>query len=394
MKKTVKNSALWTTLIGGSLLAASSHAAPSMQDEIKALKEQNRIMMERMNATMDMIENQKPATAGHGSGKGKTTLGGYGELHYNNLSNSISGKSAKKEIDMHRFILFVGHEFSKDIRFWSEMEVEHAQVTGSGGEVSIEQGYIEFDLNDSLQSRAGVLLVPVGFINETHEPPVFYGVERNNVEKYIIPTTWREGGVSLHGRISAFSYDLALHSGLNASSSSNYAVRSGRTAVRQAPAAAPAVTARVKWTGIPGLELGAAIQKQSHVAQGTDVNAGAATLLETHAVWQQNRFTLKALYAGWNLSGSGPASVGANKQSGWYVEPSFKLSPKLGLFARYSTWDNQAGDNTDSAYTQTDIGVNYWPHEDVVVKLDLQSQKAPAGKSAYSGFNLGIGYMF
>ncbi len=389
-----KSTTLLSTLVGAALLSQPVMADPDLQKEIDALKKQNQTIMERMNATMDMMESKQPASHGHGSGKGKTTVGGYGELHYSNQANSIADQPAKKEIDLHRFILFLGHEFSKDIRFWSEMEVEHATADPNGGEVAMEQAYLEFDLSDKLQSRAGILLVPVGFINETHEPPVFYGVERNNVEKYIIPTTWREGGVSINGKAGDFKYDLVVHSGLQISSGDNYAVRKGRKGVREAPANAPAVTARVKWNVTPGLELGAALQNQSDMGQGMDASVGAGTLTEAHAVWQVNKFTLKALYASWNITGSGAASVGADKQTGWYIEPSYKLTPKMGVFARYSTWDNRAGDNADSAYTQSDIGVNYWPHEDVVVKMDFQTQTAPAGKSAYNGINLGIGYMF
>ncbi|OUR68170.1 porin, partial [Cycloclasticus sp. 46_83_sub15_T18] len=117
----------------------------------------------------------------------KTTIGGYGELHYNNLSGK-GGASDKDAIDFHRFVLFFGHEFSDDIRFFSELELEHS-IAGDGkdGEVELEQAYIDFDLNDQHTARAGLFLLPVGIINETHEPPTFYGTERNPVEKNIIP---------------------------------------------------------------------------------------------------------------------------------------------------------------------------------------------------------------
>lgn len=359
-----------------------------LQQEVDGLKRQNRVILERLEASMDMMEKRGK------SGPSKTSIGGYGELHYNNLSNNKVGGDDKKEIDLHRFILFVGHEFSPDIRFWSELEVEHTKTDKDGGEVAIEQAYLEFDLTDSLLARTGVMLVPVGIINETHEPPTFYGVERNNVEKNIIPTTWREGGVSLNGRNGGFSYDLAVHSGLQTSAADNYAVRKGREAVREAPADDPAYTARVKWTGIAGLELAASVQQQTDITQGTDITAGAATLIEAHLVWQTGPFALRTLYASWSLDGEGPRAVGADEQTGWYVEPSFRLSPKLGVFARHSSWDNRVNSGSDTETTQTDIGFNYWPHEDVVLKADYQTQDAPQGKDEYEGFNLGVGYQF
>ena len=331
----------------------------------------------------------------HGS-RGSTTVGAYGEMHYSNLTDENGVEADKQEMDFHRFILFMGHEFNDRIRFWSELEVEHAYVEpDEGGEVAIEQAFMEFDLNPDMAARAGIMLIPVGFINETHEPPTFYGVERNNVAKYILPTTWREGGAGLTGRFGdGFSYDLMVHTGLQTSAGSNYAVRKGRKGVGNAPASDLATTARVTWSGVPGLQLGVAAQYQSDITQGADATAGSATLFSPTISWQISQFTLRGVYATWSLDGSGPASIGADEQTGWYLEPSWKVNSKLGLFARVSTWDNQVNSNTDTEYSQWDVGFNYWPHEDVVLKVDYQNQSAPAGKAEYDGFNLGIGYQF
>jgi len=171
-----------------------------------------------------------------------TSIGGYGELHYNNLTTSQTGKadSTKKEIDFHRFVLFFGHEFNDKIRFFSEFEVEHALVKdtadgSNGGEVEVEQAYVEFDLSNQHNAKAGMIIVPVGIINETHEPPTFYGVERNPVEKVILPTTWWNGGLMLNGRSrSGFSYDLMISEGLYAND--GYSIRTGRQKTSQAKA--------------------------------------------------------------------------------------------------------------------------------------------------------------
>ena len=376
----------------------------SQQKQIEQLKANAAVTEEKVEATGEILEQQVASNSngsgGHGGGYGisnKTTIGGYGELHYNNLDNQLSAGSDKNEIDLHRAILFVGHEFSDKIRFWSELEVEHAQAGDgkTGGEVAIEQAYLEFDINENLSSRAGVILVPAGILNETHEPTTFYGVERNPVENKIIPTTWREGGASLSGHFAeGWSFDLAAHSGLNTNSGANYAVRSGRQSVRQAAADDLAYTGRIKWTGIPGIELAMTAQYQTDMTQSTDANAGSATLLETHLIANRGPFGLRALYATWDLNGSGPSSIGADEQTGWYIEPSFKVNPKLGLFARYNVWDNQAGSSTDTEYTQVDVGVNYWPHPDVVIKADYQIQDAPSGKNEFDGINVGVGYQF
>ena len=240
-----------------------------------------------------------------------------------------------------------------------------------------------------------MMLVPVGIINETHEPPTFYGVERPEVEKYVLPTTWREGGVQLVWRPRpGWQADLMLHSGFQTSASDNYAVRKGRKSVGEAPADDLAFTARVRWTGTPGVELAAAYQRQGDVTQGTDANAGAANLWTAHAIVQKGRAGLRALYARWDLDGSGPASVGADVQRGWYVEPSWRFSGELGAFARYARWDNQAGSAaTASEKRQWNLGLNWWPHPDVVFKLDWQIEDNADGKNQ-DGLNLGVGYMF
>ena len=164
----------------------------------------------------------------------ETTIGGYGELHYNNLDNDAG--TEKKEFDFHRFVLEFGHDFNDQIRFFSEVE--------------LEQAYIEIDISNSSYVRTGVFLIPVGILNETHEPPSFYGVERNPVEKNIIPTTWWEAGAMYSAHMdNGISYDLAIHSGLERADGN---IRSGRQKVAEANGESLAYTARIKYTGMPG----------------------------------------------------------------------------------------------------------------------------------------------
>ncbi|MBL4743715.1 MAG: porin, partial [Cycloclasticus sp.] len=307
------------------------------------------------------------------------------------------GASDKDEIDFHRFVLFFGHEFNDDIRFFSELELEHS-IAGEGkvGEVELEQAYIDFDLNDNHTARAGLFLLPVGIINETHEPPTFYGTERNPIEKNIIPATWWAAGAGAHGQLGAgFSYDAYIHSGLAVPSS--FKIRSGRQKVGKAKANDPAVTARLKYTGIPGLELAVSAQHQKNMGQGLVAGLDSGNLIETHAIWSTGPFMIKALYAAWDIDGSAIEAAGADKQNGFYVEPSFRVSEKFGVFARFNQWDNKAGSNSgsasDSEKEQWDIGVNYWPHEDVVIKADYQYQNNDDGKDQ-NGLNIGLGYQF
>jgi len=369
------------------------------QREIEALKAGQKANTEKVEATADAVESVetdkqgKYTTTGGSNWFENTQIGGYGELHYNNLDS-------KKEIDFHRFVLEFGHQFTDRLRMFSELELEHS-VSGDGenGEVELEQAYVEYDLTQNQHAKAGVFLLPVGILNETHEPPTFYGVERNPVEKNIIPTTWWAGGIALNGEITpGWSYDFAVHEGLDTSAGDSYAVRSGRQKTSEADANDLASTARIKWTGVAGVELAASVQYQEDVTQGKDPDAGHAWLYEVHTDIERGPFGLRALYAMWDLDGSGPESVGADEQEGFYIEPSYKFSlfdQNFGVFARYNQWDNQAGDsNSDSEKKQFNAGVNYWPHPDVVLKADVQQQDNEGDNKNDNGFNLGVGYQF
>jgi len=232
-------------------------------------------------------------------------------------------------------------------------------------------------------------------LNETHEPPTFYGVERNPVEKNIIPTTWWEGGLSFTGGFAdAMRYDFALHSGLFTTADDNYAIRAGRQKTAKAKFNSQASTGRLRWRGVPGLELSASVQYQQDITQDTDPLAGNAWLYTGLVAWQHRKFGLRALYARWSLDGIGPESIGADRQDGWYVEPSWRFNDHWGIFARYNRWDNLAGSDADTEYTQWDVGVNYWLHPKVVFKLDYQDQDAAPGHKELDGWNLGLGYQF
>ena len=392
----LSNKHLLPLLLTGILVVPSSYAAnePSTDELYKLIKQQQKqleTLESQIEATASQLETGMTTSAGTAS---KTSIGGYGEMHYNNL-NGEGGADDLKEIDFHRFVMFFGHEFSKTVRFWSELEVEHS-IAGDGkvGEIELEQAYVEVDLNQNHKTRFGMMLIPVGIINETHEPPVFYGIERNPVEKNIIPATWWAGGVSVLGELApGWSYEMAVHEGLNTTAAKSYKPRDGRQKTGKAQADNLAYTGRIKWTGMAGVEIAATVQQQTDITQGNDTTAGSANLFELHGIYNKGPFTLKALYAQWSLDGTGPQSIGADEQSGWYVEPSFKINEKFGVFARYNKYDNTAGDSAASEKQQTDIGFNWWIDPSVVIKADYQTQDNDNGENQ-NGFNLGMGYMF
>lgn len=375
----------------------------NQQREIEALRRAQQATDEKANAADDKAEAAVVAVeSGSSGGTGgswadRTRIGGYGELHYNNVDASDPAND-NKEVDFHRFVLYAGHEFTDDIRFFSEFEIEH-DIAGEGqnGEVEVEQAYVEFDIRDNLQAKGGLFLLPVGILNETHEPNTFYGVERNDVESIIIPATWWAGGAALGGRhANGVSWDVAVHEGLMIPTTGGdaFRVREGRQKTSEASAEDLAFTGRVRYTGIPGLELAASANYQSDASQAGGDGLDEGLLLEAHAVYEKGPFGLRALYAQWDFDGTAVTAAGVDEQTGWYIEPSYKVRRDLGLYTRYEDVDAA---RTQDRFSQWEVGVNFWPHEDVVIKADYRSRDhdltAEAGRD-FDAFDLGIGYQF
>jgi hypothetical protein len=404
-------SARWLSAVAIALLlsAPPAHAQSNeellarieaMQQEIDALKQlvQNtQRKTDETDAKVEAVAEAVETSVMDEPQRKTTTIAGYGELHYNNLSAEDPAYDLD-EVDFHRFVLFFGHEFNDKTRFYSEVELEHSLAgDGKPGEVELEQAFIEFDLKDNLFARGGLFLVPVGILNETHEPPTFYGVERNSVESIIIPSTWWEAGLGLNGRWGGnWDWDLALTSGLAMpiSGSNAFRVRSGRQKVAEALASDGAVTGRLRYMGIPGLQAALSVQHQFDPSQESGDGLDDGTLIETHVDYRRGPFGLRALYARWEFSGDAVEAEDADTQTGWYVEPSYRVNDHIGFYTRYE--DVEAAREQDR-FSQWEVGLNWWPVENVVVKFDYRDRSHDLDSASgrdFHGIDIGIGYNF
>ena len=340
------------------------------------------------------------------------SIGGYGEVHYNNYkaddddANPFGGEDNFDELDIHRFVLFFGYQFTENLRFYSEFEIEHGGVEPDGdplgGEVEVEQAFVEWDFAENTSALGGIFILPVGIINETHEPDTFYGVERNTVENIIIPATWWAAGAMLTHRFdSGLKLEFAVHEGLEipTTGSSAFRVRSGRQKSSNADASHLAYTGALTYTGIQGLEVGATIQHQDDVSQSGGDGLEDGLLWAGHIAYDGNfgdiGAGLRALYAEWDFDGAAVELANDDKQHGWYIEPSIKpFGDSLGFFFRYE--DVKGGRERDE-FNQWSAGLNYWLHENVVLKADYVNREhdedAEEGRD-YDGYNLGVGWSF
>ncbi|RMF86156.1 MAG: porin [Nitrospirae bacterium] len=348
----------------------------------------------------------------------RVTVGGYGEAHYNNFDGTRDDGSeagAEDLLDLHRFVLFFGYRFSDTLSFRSEVEIEHALASHEEedpGEVEMEQAYVEWAADPHAGLRGGLLLVPAGILNETHEPPTFFGVERNRVETRIIPTTWRELGVQLFGEILlGLRYQVGLHSGLELppGADARGGLRGTRQGAAEATAERLAASLALRAKPVRGLSAGLSLFYQGDLTQGAGGDL-SALLSEAHARYRLGPLEARALYARWDLDGAEDflAETGgqvATTQQGWYLEAACHLArwlpggQDLAPFVRHERLDTNHslpdGVARDPGFDErvTTVGLNYWPVPQVVLKADVQDFHDGAG-TGLDRWNLGIGWWF
>ena len=369
------------------LTVTAANAAPTAEEMWQTIQDQQKVieqLQEQLDVTAEAVES-----GGGSSGSSwadKTYMGGYGELHY-------KAGDGTDQADFHRFVLYIGHDYTDNIHFFSEFELEHSLAgEGKPGEVELEQAWIEIDINDNHSLRAGLDILPIGLLNVTHEPNTFYGVERNEVEKRIIPATWWEAGVGLNGELApGVNYDVVLHSGLETNSN----IRSGRQKVAEANAEYPAGTARLRYTGVPGLEISGSVQYQSNI--GGELQSGnQATLMSTHVDYKHSSgFGLRALWAGWQMDDD--LSADGKSSDGWYIEPAYRFKTggnwEAGVYARYEEID-RGNATTRNEQERKSFGMNIWPHENVVFKFTYESVDDVDADTGADNVYLGVGYQF
>jgi hypothetical protein len=371
--------------------------------------------IERLEKKLDAL-NEEVESLKEESGPGfldRLSIGGYGELHYNDFREV----DKESEIDFHRFVLFFGYEFNDWIKFASELELEHV-LSGEGkeGEVELEQAYLDFLLSRPVNLRAGLMLVPVGIINETHEPPTFYGVERPDVDKNIIPTTWWEAGAGIFGEISpGLNYKLYFVSSLDASGfTASSGLRGGRQKVSKAKAEDFAFTGRLEYTALLGLKLGGSFFTGDASQNDSALGEATVTLVEGDIQYNIGNFDLRGLYAYVDVEDADRIKAVTTEDVGesmvgWYVEGAYRFlnhilpdtEQDLAVFARYSEYDTQKDVPSGSIATGKNdvevltIGLDYKPHPSLVIKVDYQDRDNDDPLTdAADQWNVGIGYWF
>ena len=353
---------------------------------------------------------------------GKLSFHGYGELHYNSsdAGSNVPSKDAPDSaarVDFHRMVWGLSYHYNDRISLHTEVDFEHA-----ANEIELEFAYLDFLINPAINVRAGAMLMPVGPLNEFHEPPLFYSVERPYVQNAIIPTTWQEGGAGIYGApLPGLKYRLYLVSGLNGDRfRASDGIRKGRGKVaggENQPLSGDELAAvgRLEYTAVPGLTLGgSAYSGGANQEEDPDLDGVDVTIFEGDIRYRKFGLDLTGVYTQIDIDDAEKinAKTGqlvGEKLVGWYVEGAYDILRPLALqsekrlmaFVRYEQINTQeevpTGFTADPKNDRNVItyGLAYYPITSVAIKADVENwENEAATNNDGNRFNLGVAYMF
>ena len=348
-------------------------------------------------------------------GKG-LSVGGYGEFNYQSFVND-KVNNQKDNADFERLVLYLGYKFTDNILFNSEIEFEHA-TTESQGAVSVEFASLDFFIDPMVNVRAGMVLMPMGFVNRIHEPPFYFGNNRPEVERTIIPSTWSEIGVGLFGELLPnLTYTTYVVNGLDAKGFSSSGIRGSRQKGSKARAQDFAFVGRIDYAPgqLPGLTFGGSTylgnSGQNQDFNGQQIDA-FTQLYEAHLQWKYRGLEFRTLGSWGHIDDAAVLSaykkeVIGKDNYGWYTEVGYDILPHilpetvqyLAPFFRYERMDTVASTPAGWADDLTkdreifQVGLQYKPIPNVVVKADYRNFNSKGGNLP-DDFNLGVGFIF
>jgi len=390
---------------------------------MKKTKIRKTLIMGILFSTIIISKAQNTAEKIIGSNQG-LHIGGYGQIYYNKQINDELNHNAT--LDVHRLVTFFGYNFNEKTSFISEIEMEHVK------EVYVEQAFLSHIIKNNLTVNAGLMLIPMGIQNLYHEPPTFNGVERTNVDKYIVPTTWREMGVSVNGRMmdNTLSYELMLVNGFNGYDgagvfSGSSGLRSGRQKAAKSYMTSPDFASRFSYLGIPNLNLGLSTylgESESSAYNGLDLSdenavmSADSTIIGVNMIgidgrYQQGALQLRGQYVVADLSNTNQYNIFTgkdlgSKMMGYYAEAGYNLLSKketndeLIAFVRYENYNThkEVEDNItiNSNYDRKDVilGLGWKLAKGAMFKVDYQIKSNGNSNPRTDYINIGTAVWF
>ena len=391
----------------------------------------------------------------------RLTVGGYGEVAYsrNFFSDHVSRYSQPEEhrndpshgrFDIPHAVIYLGYDFGKGWSFGTEIEFEHGgagiayekedeeggeweQETEHGGEVALEQFWLQKSFARWANIRAGHIIVPVGLNNAHHEPLNFFTVYRPEGENTILPSTWHQTGLSFWGRYKDFRYEAQLIAGLNADNFTNTGwINRGPASPLEFDVANKYGTAlRIDNYSVPGLRIGLS-GYYGHSIGNTypnDANGAGATYKGQVAIgaldftynahnwivrgqadygYLGDAAQLKYMYN--RLSSKSPYKHSAFVSSHAYavgIEAGYDIfsqihslrqrSQRMFLFGRFEAYNPYASNTNGVSYDYTAVkrmavGFNYHPIRQIVIKGEYSKRFLKSIYNDEPSVNIGIAY--
>lgn len=374
---------------------------------------------------------------------------GYGSFVYRNfdyLQNYQKDPDNRSQVDFERFVLSPRFLLTDTIKIVSEIEFEHGG-TGTtmeydtldefgefeaeieqGGEVAVEEAYLDIYSKPWLSYRIGHMIIPVGLNTQRHLPTLQLASTRNVSETTILPDTWHESGIMAYGRFAEkYNYQAMVMTGLNSEffNSANWIQAGTQKQFETANADDLALALRVDYGDIVGSHIGASF----YVGDSNDnrnkeqlSSKGTVTIQEIHGVYDENNIRLRALFLLGKLSASeaitkannglpnaleAKRSPVASEALAWFIESGYNIAPMLSHdraiipFLRYDFVDsmyNTQGVVQDLArYERTTVtaGINYFITPTVVLKADYATtSNGDSSIDDLSVFSMSAGFQF
>ena len=413
-----------TTAMSLVTMMALGAQASSLEERVKALEEQNMVLTEEVLASQSggftLVDTEKSYN-GMGAAASKVyfsknplSIGGYGEMFY------AKPEGKDDYADVYRFITYFGYKFNDWIVLNTEIEFEHGadSTSGNGGKTVVEFLYLDFLLSQEVNVRLGHVLVPMGLVNLRHEPTLFNTVQRPEIEKNLIPSTWHENGALVYGRFdnANIEYTAGVINALNLNNdyttkgddTQSKWIREGRLGSSKEASFEPAFVGRMDYTGVNGLMVGASVYygEGSNLKDNVnDVSGLTTTMFDIHATYDNGPFSAYGLYTQTNLDGAEKLndSDAVEKASGYYANVSYDVASLVGLkyalpvFAQYENYNpvekRVDGNFEDKFQTEiVTIGLNFFPADQVVLKSDYTMKDDVNGKQ--NTFSFGLGFIF
>ncbi len=390
----------------------------------------------------------------------RLTIGGYGEavMTYNMYSDNFGIYSSPEtyadskghgRFDIPHAVISLGYDFGKGWSLGMEIEFEHGGVEAAvereneeagefekeierGGEIALEQFWIQKSFMPQLNIRAGQIIVPVGLTNSYHLPTEYFTVYRPEGENTILPCTWREVGISVWGRAGAWRYEVLMVAALNSTlfTTSGWVHDGSASPYEFDPANQIAGAFRVDNYSIKGLRMGLSgyIGNSFHndittntatrysSAKGTVVigafdfvyndhnlivrgNADYGHLSDIEDINRRNSTQNTSTSSPYAHSLVGEAAMAAGIEAGYDF---FSLFPKLVakeqkfyIFGRYEYYDSYIPAEGTTANDWTNkhriaAGINYYPIPEIAIKAEYSHRFLKSPYNPEPSVSIGI----